>query len=371
MTLENPPLSDALILVVDDEPSNVTLLEKILRTSGYTHVHSTTDSREAEAKVRSLKPDLLLLDLQMPHFDGFEVMRALGALPEARGMPILVLTADISTKVKHASLSMGSKDFLTKPLDPIEVMLRIKNLLETKFLQQQLKDHNELLELHVRDRTKELWSSVRRLEKAENDLVKSQEETVRRLSIAAEFRDDETARHIVRMSHYCGFLAAQAGCDEVTSRAIRTASQMHDVGKIGMPDSILLKAGKLTPEERAIMEHHAEDGWKVLRGSHADLLQLAATIALNHHERFDGTGYPRKLRGNEIPQVGRIAAIADVFDALVVRSGLSAGVPVAGGVADDARRARDPVRRRAFGSVPRFDGRCPRDHGCRPREDGF
>ena len=316
MIMKESDLSDASILIVDDQPANVALLEAILNGSGFMNHTSTTDPREAEALVRSTKPDLLLLDLQMPHLDGFEVMRMLDSVPEAVGMPIVILTADITNEARHASLGMGARDFLTKPLDAIEVMLRVKNLLETRFLQQQLKEHNHLLEVRVRERTQDLWTSVRRLEKAENDLLMSQEETVRRLSIAAEFRDDETARHIVRMSHYCAFLASQAGFDAETCRAIRTASQMHDVGKIGTPDSILLKPGRLTPEERAIMEQHAEDGWKILEGSDSALLQLAAEIACSHHEKVDGSGYPNKLGGDDIPKIGRIAAIADVFDAL-------------------------------------------------------
>lgn len=314
--MKRADLSDASILIVDDQPANVALLEAILNGSGFANFRSTTDPREAEALVRSTKPDLLLLDLQMPHLDGFEVMRVLETVPEAEGMPIVILTADITSEARHASLGMGARDFLTKPLDAIEVMLRVKNLLETRFLQQQLKEHNQLLEVRVRERTQDLWTSVRRLERAENDLVRSQEETVRRLSIAAEFRDDETARHIVRMSHYCAFLAGQAGTDEETCRAIRTASQMHDVGKIGTPDSILLKPGRLTPEERAVMEKHAVDGWKILEGSDSALLQLAAEIACSHHEKVDGSGYPNNLGGDDIPQIGRIAAIADVFDAL-------------------------------------------------------
>lgn len=314
--MKKSDLSDATILIVDDQAANVALLEAILSGSGFTDLPTTTDSREVEALVRSTTPDLLLLDLQMPYLDGFEVMRLLDSVPEAEGMPIVILTADITTEARHASLGMGARDFLTKPLDAIEVRLRVKNLLETRFLQQQLKEHNQLLEVRVRERTQELWTSVRRLESAEHNLLRSQEETVRRLSIAAEFRDDETARHIVRMSHYCAFLAGQVGIDEETCRAIRTASQMHDVGKIGTPDSILLKPGRLTPEERAIMERHAVDGWKILEGSDSTLLQLAAEIALSHHERVDGSGYPNKLSGHDISQIGRIAAIADVFDAL-------------------------------------------------------
>ena len=328
MIIKRGDLTDAAILIVDDQPANVSLLEKILAGSGYENLTSTTDPRAVEELVRSAKPDLLLLDLQMPHLDGFEVMRILGTMPEAEGLPIIVLTADITDEAKHASLGMGAKDFLTKPLDAIEVLLRIKNQLETRFLQQQLKEHNELLEVRVRERTQELWSTIRSLEKAENDLLISQEETVRRLSIAAEFRDDDTARHIVRMSHYCAFLAEGAGLDEETCRALRTASQMHDVGKIGTPDSILLKKGRLTPEERTIMERHAEDGWSILQGSDSALLQMAATVALTHHERVDGTGYPQKLSGDDIPLLGRIAAIADVFDALSTNRVYRAAFPL-------------------------------------------
>ena len=316
MNMRDSDLSDATVLIVDDQPSNVALLEKILTRSGFSDLVSTSDSRSVENLVRLKRPDLLLLDLQMPHLDGFDVMKMLAAVPEAEGMPIIVLTADVTRQAKHSSLSMGASDFLTKPFDPIEVMLRIKNQLQTRWLQEQLREHNELLEERVKERTADLWSSIKRLEKAEGDLALSQEETVRRLSIAAEFRDDETARHIVRMSHYCAFLGGLAGLDDETCRALRTASQMHDVGKIGTPDSILLKPGRLTPEERAVMERHAHDGWSILEGSDSTLLQLASTIALTHHERLDGTGYPHKLVGEDIPLVGRIAAIADVFDAL-------------------------------------------------------
>ncbi|MDQ3958151.1 MAG: response regulator [Actinomycetota bacterium] len=316
MNAARADLTGSTILIVDDTQANVNLLERILERSGFVNVSSTTDSREALELVRSLRPDLLLLDLQMPHLDGFEVMSRLRETDETSYMPILVLTADATPESKRQALSSGAQDFLVNPFDPAEVMLRIKNLLHMRSLQSQLRDHNELLEVQVRERTAELWNSVRRLERAENDLRKSQAETVRRLSIAAEFRDDETARHIVRMSHYCELLAELADVDPMESRMILTASQMHDIGKIGTPDSILLKPGRLTPDERTIMERHTQDGWSILQGSESQLLQLAAIIALTHHERVDGSGYPNGLRGDDIPMVGRIAAIADVFDAL-------------------------------------------------------
>ena len=316
MTMQLTDLTDATILMVDDEPANIALLERILHEAGFTNVTSTTDPMQVESLVRSLSPDLLLLDLQMPHPDGFEVMSLLRGVPQATAMPIVVLTADVTTEARHSSLGMGASDFLTKPFDMIEVVLRVKNTLRTRFLQLQLEEHNEMLEVRVKERTQDLWQTVRQLEKAENDLLVSFEETVRRLSIAAEFRDNETQRHIMRMSQYCAFLSRKAGFDEESCRAIRTASQMHDIGKIGTPDSILLKPGPLTPEQRAIMRHHAEDGWQILKDSDSELLQLAATIALTHHERMDGSGYPKGLRGDEIPREGRVAAIADVFDAL-------------------------------------------------------
>ncbi|HWC13550.1 MAG TPA: HD domain-containing phosphohydrolase [Actinomycetota bacterium] len=316
MIVELGDLTDAKILIVDDQRTNVVLLEKILKTWGFEEVTSTIDPRETTALVTSFEPDILLLDLQMPHVDGFEVMGSVRELPQTATMPILVLTADATVASKRKALASGANDFLVKPFDATEVILRIKNLLQTRFLQLKLQSHNELLEDRVKERTAELWSSVTRLEQAENLLKLSQEETVRRLSIAAEFRDDETAKHIVRMSHYCSFLAERAGFDYATTRDIRVASQMHDVGKIATPDAILLKPTSLTDEERLIMQRHPEDGWRILHGSESPVLQLAAEIAYTHHERLDGTGYPRRLRGDDIPLVGRIAAIADVFDAL-------------------------------------------------------
>lgn len=304
------------ILIVDDQPVNVRLLEKILASAGFVDVHGLTDSRETVGRVRRDRPDILLLDLQMPHVDGFGVMLELAEVPEAEYMPVLVLTADATTESKRRALATGANDFLVKPFDSVEVVLRIDNLLQTRWLQSELQDQNAKLEVQVRERTADLWDSIRRLERAEHDLQMSQAETVRRLSIAAEFRDDETARHIERMSRYCALLYELSGADGMPANSFRIASQMHDIGKIGTPDSILLKRGKLTPDERAIMQRHARDGWSILEGSESELLQLAATIALTHHERIDGAGYPNGLVGEEIPLPGRIAAIADVFDAL-------------------------------------------------------
>jgi putative two-component system response regulator len=310
---------DARVLVVDDEPSNVLFLEKLLAKTGYTNVVTTTDPRRVLPIFMSEPPDIVLLDLHMPHVDGFQLMAELERwISGANGvyLPVLVLTADITSDAKQKSLSMGAKDFVTKPFDKTEVLLRMRNLLETRSLHLELTDQNARLDQKVRERTADLWEAVGHLEQAKQDLQVSREETIHRLSIAAEFRDDETSRHIQRMSHYCGLIARAMGWDEERSELIRLASQMHDVGKIGTPDSILLKPGPLTPEERAIMQQHAEIGYQILAGSTSDLMQLAASIALTHHERVDGTGYPRGLSDEEIPEAGRIAAVADVFDAL-------------------------------------------------------
>ena len=307
----------ARILIVDDQQANVRLLERLLRGEGYEHVLCTTDPLQTNELCDSFAPDLILLDLQMPHMDGFAVMERLKPkTSNGAYLPILILTADISSSAKRRSLTLGARDFITKPFDPTEVLLRIKNLLETRFLHLQLRAQNDVLEERVRERTSELWTVVQRIEQAEQDVRASHAETIERLCLAAEFRDDETGRHITRMSHYCELIARAAGVEESRCEDLRFASQMHDVGKIGTPDHILLKPGSLTPEERKIMQHHTEMGHRILANSKSELLQLAATIALTHHERVDGGGYPHGLQGDDIPLEGRIAAIADVFDAL-------------------------------------------------------
>lgn len=312
-------LLEARILIVDDEPANVALLERILSKAGYTNLRTTSDPREGLKLWQEFQPDLLLLDLTMPHVDGFAFMRGVQEsawLATAGYVPILVLTADVTARTRDRALGSGAKDFLTKPFDTTEVRLRIKNLLETRSLHVSLSEVNHLLEDRVRERTRALADSLNELSTAHTDLRMSRQETIERLSIAAEFRDDDTGQHIHRMSRYAAILARTVAHDEERCSLIQMATQMHDVGKIGIPDRVLLKPRKLSPEEREIMERHAQIGHDILAGSEAELLQLAATIALTHHERFDGTGYPNGLSGEAIPLEGRIAAIADVFDAL-------------------------------------------------------
>jgi putative two-component system response regulator len=305
------------ILIVDDEPANVVLLERVLEDAGYESIRSTTDSTEVEALCSAFGPDVILLDLHMPVLDGFAVMRRLAELIGPHDyVPIIVLTADVTSKSKRAALEGGARDFVTKPFDHAEVLARVANLLETRSLHLQLRSHNERLEETVRERTSELRQALARVEVAEREWRLAQEETIHRLSLAADFRDDETSRHIERMSRYCAILAGRAGWDERQSELLRVASKMHDIGKLGIPDSILLKPGKLTATEFDVMKGHAEIGFQILEGSRSELGRTGAMLAWTHHEKVDGSGYPRGLGGDEIPVEGRIAAIADVFDAL-------------------------------------------------------
>ena len=305
------------ILIVDDAPANVRLLEKLLEADGYTNIVSTTDPTTVLRLCAQKEPDLIITDLRMPLVDGFELLtRIRETFADGGYLPVLVLTADGDDAAKEKSLKLGANDFLTKPFNRTEVLLRVKNLLETRALHQELRDYNQDLEAKVKDRTARLWNAVTQLELTEKQVRLSQQETVTRLSIAAEFRDDETARHIRRMSHYCGLLAERVGMDHKRADLLRIASEMHDVGKIGIPDHILLKPGRLTPDERTIIEQHPDIGYRILRDSESELLRVAATVALSHHERVDGRGYPNGLKGDEIRLEARIASIADVFDAL-------------------------------------------------------
>jgi len=292
----------ARILIVDDQPSNVMLLEGILQEEDFTASRGLTDSRQALPVFLEYQPDLILLDLQMPYLNGFEVMKQLrGRVPPGTFLPILMLTADITAESKRHALAEGATDFLTKPFDNTEVVLRIRNLLQTRSLHLQLQDQNQVLEQKVRERTLEL--------------EQTQVEILERLALASEYRDDDTGEHTKRVGHMSAQIAQTLGLLEEEVELIRRAAPLHDVGKIAIPDSILLKPGKLTPEEFEQMKTHTTIGAKMLSGGRFPLLQMAEEIALTHHERWDGTGY-LKLHGETIPLVGRIVAVADVFDAL-------------------------------------------------------
>jgi len=312
-----PAFPHARILVVDDQPSNLKFAASVLRRAGYTNFETIADPREVVGLVESEGADLIVCDLRMPGLDGYQVMEALDeVIAQDYYLPIVILTADTSAEARQRALALGAKDFLTKPLDPTDMVLRIANLLETRLLHLRLRAHSDRLEDVVVQRTAALSAALGRVEAMKEDLRLSQEETVKRLSMAAELRDPASGAHIERMSQYCMLLAETIGLDWERSENIRIASQMHDVGKIAIPDSILLKPGPLDHAERLEMQRHAEIGQRILAGSRSELMDTAATIAGTHHERVDGTGYPQGLRGEEIPVEGRIAAIADVFDAL-------------------------------------------------------
>ncbi len=297
------PIRTAKILIVDDNAANVALLEGILANEDFDNIHSTTDPRDVEGLQAAEQFDLILLDYRMPHMDGVEVMHRLGRAMRDDYLPVLVLTAQDDRATRLKALEAGAKDFITKPFDSVEVVHRIRNMLEVRRLYNDRKRENERLEAAVRARTHELEETRRKI--------------IERLGRAGEYRDNETGMHVIRMSKCCQLLALRAGLAEAEAELILQASPMHDVGKIGVPDAILLKPGKLTPDEWDLMKTHAEIGGDIIGDDPSPLLQAARVIALTHHEKWDGTGYPKGLAGEDIPIAGRIAAICDVFDALL------------------------------------------------------
>ena len=285
------PAPDGLrILVVDDEQPNVDLVVALLRRDGHTQVSGTTSAADALARAAAAPPDLVVLDLHMPGVDGYGVLERLPA-----GTPVLVLTADATREAKERALTLGASDFLTKPFDVVEARLRIRNLLAARAATVQLEDT-------VRRRTAQLDAA--RLEVLE------------KLALAAEFRDDDTQEHTRRVGARAARLATVLGLGPSEVELIGQAAPLHDVGKLGVPDAVLLKPGPLDATERERMQAHADIGRRILAGSSSPVLRLAEQIAHTHHERWDGTGYPRGLAGEAIPLPGRIVAVADVFDAL-------------------------------------------------------
>jgi putative two-component system response regulator len=312
--------TNAKILIVDDQEINVRLLEKILAQAGYRNVTGITDSREVEQLYADHQYDLILLDIRMPHLNGFEVLERLNKIHTDSYIPVLILTAQNDQETKLHALQLGAKDFLTKPFDQTEVLLRINNLLEVRLMHEQQRDINKVLDERVRERTRELNET--RLE------------VIRRLGRAAEFRDNETGYHIIRMSKYSQIIARTYGLGDQEADLILNASPMHDIGKIGIPDQILLKPGKLDKQEWEIMKTHAAIGAEILSGHDSELMVMARRIALNHHEKFDGSGYPNGLAGNDIPICARIVALSDVFDALTSERPYKKAWPVEEAVAE-------------------------------------
>jgi putative two-component system response regulator len=331
-----PDFRMARILVVDDEDANIEILRRTLSRAGFRNVDTTTDSRQTAPLYLQHRHDLILLDLHMPHMDGLEVMDQLNEIAVASYLPILILSGDLTPEARRDALSRGAKDFVNKPFLQDELLLRIRTLLETRLLYVQIQEQNQLLEATVRERTREL--------------VEAQIEIIERLAIAAEFRDDNTGQHTQRVGQMSALLARQLGLSDSQVSLIGRAAPLHDVGKIGVPDTILMKMGKLTPMEFEVIKQHTVIGARILSGGKFPLLRLAEEIALSHHERWDGGGYAG-MRGADIPLAGRIVAVADVFDALTQQRPYKPAWPVAEAIAEiDRQRERqfDPAVVDAF-----------------------
>lgn len=306
----------ASILIVEDEDATRRLLGRLLEGYGYTCTLAG-DAQEARLRLSEREFALILCDVNMPGESGLDLVRqVLKDYPQTAAVMVTGLDDPLLANV---ALESGAYGYILKPFETNEILINIANALRRRRLEIENQAHREHLEQMVRERTAELRLAVTRLEEAEQSLRLSQEETVQRLAIAAEFRDKGTAQHIKRMSHYSALLARRYGLEADHCELIRIASPMHDIGKIGTPDHILLKPGGFAPEEFAVMTRHTEIGYQILAGSDSALLQLAATIAQTHHEKVDGSGYPKGLVGDAIPLEGRIVAIADAFDALTTK----------------------------------------------------
>ena len=289
------------IMVVDDEPANLALMEGMLRQEGYT-VRSFPRGRMALAAAAKQPPDLVLLDINMPEMDGFETCRRLKFNDKLMAIPVIFLSALGEAENKVKAFRCGGMDYITKPFQFEEMHARVATHLQIHHLQRELQIHNEQLEVTVRSRT--------------HEVEESRLEILRRLAIAAEYRDDNTGEHAQRVGRIAALLAQELQLPDSQTKMIRLAAPLHDVGKIGVPDAVLLKRGKLTAGEFEVIKKHVLIGAEILSGSRSPILQMAKSIALYHHERWDGTGYSLGLAAERIPLEARIVTVSDVFDAL-------------------------------------------------------
>ncbi len=290
------------IVVIDDSDINLTLLKALVNKLGDCEPMLFQESPKGLAWCSEILPDLIVVDYMMPEMDGIQFVSRLRAVAGREEVPVLMITANDDRDVRYKALQSGATDFLTKPVDRIEFSARVRNMLALGASRRKLAD-------------KAAWLAEE-VKKATTAVHAREQELLFRMSRAAEFRDPETGAHIQRMAHYSQLIAGRLGLSVKDQQLILQAAPMHDVGKIGIPDYILLKPATLTPEEFAVMKTHATLGFELLKGSESTILQSAASIAISHHEKFDGSGYPYGVAGNAIPLFGRIVAVADVFDAL-------------------------------------------------------
>ena len=337
----SPPLTDMRVIAVDDNEGNLELLAQILEDAGYTNLVSTRDPERVVDLCASSEPDLILLDLHMPRLSGYDVLAGLRErMLLSESLPVIVLTADMGAEARHRALSLGARDFVTKPIDETELLLRVHNHLHVRQLQRQLEDRNVALEEAVDTRTAELEQA--RLE------------SLQVLARAAEYHDDETHRHTQRVGRIAALIAAALDLPERDIAAIRDAAPLHDIGKIGISAGILLKPGRLNRPERVAMMQHVTIGASILDGARSPILRVADDIVRYHHERWDGDGYLLGLRGQEIPVSARITAIADVFDALTHERPYKPAWPLERALAEisaGAGRAFEPRAARAFATL--------------------
>ncbi len=291
----------ARILIVDDEIRNRVLLESLLKPEGY-EIENARNGEETLDSVARRKPDLILLDVMMPGMNGFEVAGKLKLNPDTKAIPIIMVSSLDDRSSRLTAFNMGAEEFLTKPVDRAELWVRVRNLLRLKEYSDFLANHARILEQRVNERSAQLTASYR--------------DTIATLNRASSYRDDETGAHVQRISYYCMELAKTLGLGPEFCDCIQYASPMHDVGKIAIPDRILLKRGPLDSGEWEIMKTHPALGAKMLEGGDSPYLKMGREIALSHHERWDGSGYPSGLVGEEAPLAARVMCIADVYDAL-------------------------------------------------------
>ena len=296
-------MEDARILAADDDPAALRVLERILTRAGFAHVRTTQDGSQVPALFVEEAPDLVVLDLHLGEVQGTDVIRRLRPLiPADSYLPILIVSGDLTDEARVGALAAGAVDFISKPYAVDEVLLRVRNHLRTRSLHLSVARQNRELEARVLERTRELEDTAW--------------EVLERLARAAELRDDDTGMHTRRVGELAARIAAAVGLPPAQVEMIRRTAPLHDVGKIGIPDGVLLKAGRLTPDERALMQRHTLVGAQILSAGSSEMVRMAESIALAHHERWDGAGYPHGTAGDAIPLAARIVALADVFDAL-------------------------------------------------------